>query len=230
MKFELLLLAMLILVTNSSTDVTACTNIKVGHRDDVCYNVNLDSGYYCCLKKEEKLTGENRTCVVLNTKDKDTLQPEAEKILKEKNLEEFKYNCGDGPIVAQSAEKKKSEALKEICESKENPVKGDDCKTQFNSSVINDGYHCCYWYLKKGSEEEKECTRVPKYYYENLKTFVSEEVKGNDLDELEIDCGTDYKLVTSDSSGNAVETVSGKTSGACLLKTGVIISIFVLLI
>lgn len=254
MKLEFLLLSMLIFVTKSTTDTTPCTNVQLGDKDEDCYNVELASGY-CCTKKEEKETGEEeRICVVLDSIDQATLQAEAEKILREKNLGEFKYDCKGAYGFAQSEEKKRSEALEELCESKGNPAKGDDCEGQFNSSVIEDGYHCCYWYKKKGEDEEKKCKRLPQYYYEILKSFVSGEVIEEELDEFEVDCGTGYKLVTSDSSGNPVESISGKnetasgesestsgkkettsrknetTSATSFLKTGIIISIFALLI
>ena len=241
MKFELIVLSMLILTINC--DETSCKAGNAYNDVTTCTNVTVD-GKVCCYI-EEKVDDDHRTkyCDVLADKSEATAKAYGSPIAtKNTTLEKVKVNCGgtDGEIEVYSEEGLKFEEAVETCEDKTDPSNADDCSKLIDSTLRKRGYCCLGEYKLKNAptntndkQEAKTCMPFSSAQYANL-TEVIEEIKesveeGNEYLKLSIDCGSGLKKASMDSSGKIAEETN-PASGANLLKTGIIISIFALLI
>ena len=243
MKFELILLAILILTINSATN-DDCTGVKAdseGNLDrESCTDITLDSGKACCRLKQEKIDSETRSCVVVDKDDTDTATKYGEDLVKkDSSLLQVEITCKSTSDVTVDGELgKESKTYNTKCEAVEKPS-ADSCAAVTDSTANGKGFYCCFQQRNytdtTKDNDEAECDFITKLEYDQLEAIISSNLKeaeeeGNAFTNYIFDCGSGKNSVKGSGTKITEKNIDGKTSGVSLLKTGVIISIFALLI
>ena len=278
MKYEILLLSILIVASYSST----CTDTDIDDPQsgiDSCEGLatTTNSGSTCCEMSFSTLYGgfsrkcfEHKLTKTYST-DITKLNEIAEAFLKNKtNASYVSYKCKTG----EGDDKYDAENYGvTYCSAVKNPTSGDTCAAAYNDSMINlTGSHCClldYEYsatLHSGSgftsPSGKTCIDISNDDYKNITDYIDEEGVMHDDDDddrrrrrhrrhlsddeeeitikrFNVNCGTgkpagqsDGKTISgvTNSAKSGTTGITGASSDAKSLKTGVMILILSLLI
>ena len=234
---------MLILTINSATEAD-CTGVKADSEGNLeresCTDITLDSGACCRLKQEKVDSDSTYSCVVIDKDDKDTAQKYGEEIVKkDTSLLQVKITCKSTSDVEVEGELgEEAETYEDKCKAVEKPS-GDSCAAITDSTANGKGFYCCYreqnYTDTTKNGDGAGCGLITKSEYNQLETIIKEELeeakeKGNSLKNLVYDCGSGKTSIKGSGTEITEKNIVGTTSGVSLLKTGIIISIFALLI
>ena len=227
---------MLILTINSVTD-TDCTGVKADSDGNLgvnsCYDLTFDSGKVSCIFKQKKI-------VVVDKVDTDTAKKNGEELVKkDSSLLEVKITCkSTGDVKVESEVIEEAENYKKKCDEVKNPS-ADSCAAITDSTANGKGYYCCFqqknYTDNTKDNDETNCEIITKSEYRQLEALMNEELKkanenGNSFTNFVYDGGAGKTSLKGAGTEIKENNIDGKKSGVSLLKTGVIISIFALLI